>query len=153
MIQEDLQRLRTQRRPRPAKLCGMLVQEEFNQQRNVLLAVPQGRQPQADSADPVIQFAAKTSGAHLFIQIPIRGRNQTRPQLTAPCSQVSVGQSAQKISLAGRIELTDFIKTYGAGSALWTVARLVWIQLQFREKSCGIHRSARDAHKGSIGML
>src|SRR3974390_1417148 len=58
---------------RPLEQRGIFLEEEFQQAWNVLFSISQPRQPDMNSADPVIQLFTESAAPHLVLEISCCG--------------------------------------------------------------------------------
>ncbi|MGA7027158.1 MAG: hypothetical protein WBY24_00840 [Candidatus Acidiferrales bacterium] len=125
----------------------VLAQEELDQNRYVFSAIPQRRQAQANSINPVVKLRAKTPRADFIVQIPARRRNYSRPECSAMKIAVSVRQRVQQAALAGQVQFTDFVEYNGSGGSRVSISIAACAQTKLCRKLRWIHGGTHDIHE------
>jgi len=79
--------------------CFALEEEMLRQKRDVLRALAQVRQPQADDVQPVVEVLAESALPHALLEVLVRGRDHPDVDLdllvAADAVEGAVGQHAQ----------------------------------------------------------
>src|SRR5271155_580757 len=92
----------------------MLAQEGFHEYGNIFPAVAQRRKAQTDSIDPVVELGAKTPRAHFIVQVSARSGDYARADHSTLRIGMSIRERVQKIALASRVQLADFVENHAA---------------------------------------
>src|SRR5271156_2907900 len=92
----------------------MLAQEGFHEYGNIFPAVAQRRKVQTDSVDPVVELGAKTSRAHFIVQVSAGSGDYPRTDHSTLRIGLPIWERVQKIALASRVQLADFIENHAA---------------------------------------
>src|SRR3984893_16356411 len=92
----------------------MLLQEIFDQYRDVFAAFAQGRHIDRQDIDPIVEVVTKTSIANHRAQIAIRGCNHTNIDGNLVSSAYTANspflQSAQKLCLHADVKLGNLVE-------------------------------------------
>src|SRR5262249_18421616 len=111
---DELQRLRRKSLGFHAEFARTLGQKMTRQQANVLAALAQGRQPQANHVEAVIQVLAKQTLAYPLVQVLMGCGNHTDVGLDGlvPSYPVvkTIGEYPQQARLQLRRHVADFVE-------------------------------------------
>src|SRR5271170_4105609 len=119
----------------------------FRQHGDIFLAFTERRQAQTDAIDAIIELAAKSSSAHLLIEIPVRRGNYARPKQSGKRSRFPVRQRVEQPALACGVEFADLIEENCSRRAMRRFLASVRTQPEFHNQFFRAHRRTANLYK------
>ena len=99
---------------RSAPAFRPLGQDMLREERDVLTAVPQGREVQHQDIDAVVQVFSEGLPFHQLVEMLVRGRDDPHVDFDGLCSpharEFPFLQHPQQFGLRGRAEIADFVE-------------------------------------------
>ncbi len=110
MAQQQIHRRFAHFRLRPLEQRCIFLEEKFQQRGDVFFSIPQRRQAQVHSVDPVIKLFPEPPALHLVLKVSRGGRNDAHAAAALRRRATAVGEQVKQPFLCGRFQLIDLIQ-------------------------------------------